>query len=178
MARNIELLEAALARTAEVVRNVRPEQYGDPTPCQDWDVRTLLNHLVIGNYYFGARARHIQPDQSIWDKDKLHGGSPAEAYDESAKLALDAYRAFLAESPDGSAPLYDAYLTEVAVHGWDLATATGQDRTSEPRVAEHLLATMPAMLEGRRGSSFGQPVTHDEHAPPLDRLAAFLGRTP
>jgi uncharacterized protein (TIGR03086 family) len=54
--------QRALLATGHVVAGVRPEQLADPTPCRDWDVRLLLNHIIGGNYTFAEVARGGRPD--------------------------------------------------------------------------------------------------------------------
>jgi uncharacterized protein (TIGR03086 family) len=180
------LLERAVAATAKVVGGVRSDQYEAPTPCPDWDVRGLLNHIVAGNKYFAARARGDQADMSVWGEDHLAHAEPNEAYDASARAALDAFRApggtdrAAALPSGGQGPkIFDMYLMEVFMHGRDLAVATGQDRSLDPEVAQKLYdqwaGRMPAEA---RGSVFGPEVECPADAPAGDRLAAYLGRNP
>ncbi|MEA2686905.1 MAG: hypothetical protein QOE93_2100 [Actinomycetota bacterium] len=66
-------------------------------------------------------------------------------------------------------------------HGWDLATATDQTHPATEEQAEAALAraeqTLPAQYRGD-GMPFGHAVDVPDTAPAIDRLAAFLGRTP
>src|SRR2546430_13879984 len=61
----LELFEAAAAQADGVVAAVRPDQLGDPTPCTDWTVRDVINHLTSGNLLFAAIASDgPKPDRS------------------------------------------------------------------------------------------------------------------
>lgn len=73
----------------------------------------------------------------------------------------------------------DWQTAEFAVHGWDLARATGQSTDLDPEVAQRGLDFMSAALTpDRRGAAFGPAVKLPEAAPVYDRLVAFAGRDP
>ena len=87
--------------------------------------------------------------------------------------------------PGGEAPLRaraDQQITELAVHDWDLARATGQDLAGlDPALAEHALAWSRGMLRPEfRGpdKAFGVEVPVPDDAPVYDRLAGWFGRDP
>jgi uncharacterized protein (TIGR03086 family) len=185
-------LSTALDATGEVVAGVRADQWQLPTPCSDWTVRQLLNHLVGGQRLF-TRVLHGEPlpDRSQLGRrggeDQL-GDDPSAAYRETAEQMLAAFRApgVLERThtiPAGALPgpaVVHIRITETLVHGWDLAVATGQqpafpDEIVEPEIeiSRRLLGGLPP---GR--SSFGSPQAVTDDAPAIDRLAALLGRTP
>ena len=183
----IALLERALAGTRRVVGDVRPDQYGAPTPCPGWDVRALLNHLLAGNEYFAALGRGERPDMAVWTTDHLGEGDPAALYDASSKTALDAWRGpgaldrFATLPSGGKGPrVFDMYLMETAVHGWDLAKATGQQPPLDDVLAQELYRAWYGRFpdEVRAGGRVvGPEVPCAPDAPITDRLLAYLGRT-
>ncbi len=184
-------LRVVLGGMGELVQGVRPEQWTDPTPCDDWDVRHLLNHVVFGNRTFaGILAGQAPPPQDrirhMRDEDQL-GDDPVGAWRDSAAGLLAAYddpgvlgRTF--HSPLGEMPgagLAQLRITETLVHGWDLARATGQDVPFPDEIAQTTLDfTLHQLPPGADRSSFPfapeQPVPAD--APAIDRLTAHLGR--
>jgi uncharacterized protein (TIGR03086 family) len=185
---DLALLERAMDATRRVVHGVRPEQHDGPTPCSAWNVRALMNHLVGGNRFFAARARGEQPELSVLTSDHVGDGEPAAVYDESAQEALAAWRTpgavdRTATLPSGGAgpKVINMHLMDVFVHGWDLATATGQDRSLDRDVGQVLYerwhGTVAAEVRGE-GGIFGQEVAVPPDAPVADRLAAYLGRRP
>ncbi len=74
----------------------------------------------------------------------------------------------------------DLHLLETVLHGWDLATATGQDRTGDPDAVQAALqgwyGNHPDEIRARNGM-FGPSRPASDDAPALDRLAAYFGRT-
>lgn len=181
----IDELRRALDRTAEVVAAVQPEQLGLPTPCPDYDVRGLINHLVAGNLMFAAVANGDELDLGVFDQDHLED-DPAAAYRRSAQTTLAGWQrpgALDENLAFGNMPgdtVIRLHLTEELAHGWDLARATGQDDTMDPRLAEIALEAMrkvPTELL-RSGQNFGAEVACGAGALPHERLVAFLGRDP
>jgi uncharacterized protein (TIGR03086 family) len=69
--------------------------------------------------------------------------------------------------------------TDLAVHGWDLATALGADAAIPDELAEALIARVEPRLGEWSGSGmFGEPVPVPDGAPPAARLVGLLGRQP
>jgi uncharacterized protein (TIGR03083 family) len=160
-------LAVAVDEAAEVIAAVRDDQLDDPTPCSDWDVGQLVAHLVVGAGHLLEQARGGQPDWS----------AVPDRVDDAAGTFRANGAALLAHLRDtgGNA---DWQLAELAVHTWDLVTATGQSPDLDPVPAERGHAFMAAALQPEmRGDVFGPeqpaPVGADAHT----RLAAFAGRS-
>jgi uncharacterized protein (TIGR03086 family) len=184
----LDMYERALARTGKTVAGTMPEQFGDPTPCSDWSVETLLNHIIGGCLTFagGGEGRRVDAmrEQHLAARDHV------AAYNRAARAALNAFRSPGAlersftlpwgDTP-GSAALGLA-LADAAVHGWDLAMATRQEAIIDDEIAQHLYEMTTQMMEpnGRfpRGTAFKEPVDLDHDARPADKLLAYLGRRP
>ena len=178
----------ALERTREVVAGTRADQLEDPTPCSDWNVHALLNHLIGGclSVAAGAKGETEQMSEGI---DRVQGDHLA-AYDRAAQAALEAFKEEGAlekkftmpwgETP-GAAALSLA-LADATVHGWDLAQATGQKMDIDDDIAEAIYGSTSAMMQPKgdypRGDSFAEPVEVSEDAPASERMLAYLGRKP
>jgi len=179
----VDQLSTALDAAGELVAGITPEQWSGPTPCTGWDVRALVTHLSDGNHLF---ATALSDGASAPDADRGGNGDLVAAYRDSAEAVVAAFRRPGAlertvEVPFGTVPGAVALhlrLTEVLVHGWDLAQATGQVGAFDEDLAEQELAftreALGAVPPGR--SPFAPPTPAPDTAPALDRLAACLGR--
>ena len=175
-------LDAAIAGVERIVARIGADQWDLPTPCDGVDVRALVNHLVTGNLAFVTLVTGTEPP--VHDADHL-GDDPFFAFRASADLLAAALRtpgveARTYELPFGPVPgpeLAGIRITEFLGHGWDLARATGQPPVFPDKVAARGLAEARKQLSSRSPGPFApeQPVPDD--APPIDRLAAFLGRS-
>lgn len=184
----LELHGRALDAGERIVAGVRPDQLELPTPCTEWDVRALLNHLVGGNLNSAARAEGTSRESD--DSEDLLGDDPAGAYRRSAEADRRAWQApglldTMYDMPMGRLPGRAALsirVVETLTHCWDLARATGQDPRIDDDLAEAALAmvrrTLSPTLEGRRGAPFAPAVEVGDDLPAIDRLAAFMGRQP
>lgn len=183
-------LARALDATGELIAAVGEGQWSNPSPCPEFNVRALVNHLVFGSRMFAGILRG-EPPPSLEDLTRLRaidqlGDDPLKAHgDAGAELQAAFGQPNILErpfwSPMGVAPgavLLHLRITEELVHGWDLAHATAQPARLPEDLAEDELAFSRSQLDVNvpRTYRFGeaQPVADD--APAIDRLAAFLGR--
>ena len=161
-----------------VVGDISPDQLDNKTPCAQYTVRGVLEHMITGATAFAAAFRGEEagePDTS----DVLAGFGPAltglaEAI--QAPGALDRTIQAPFGAVDGTTFARFVVLDGL-VHGWDLATATGQ--AYEPRdalVAEAEGFARDALGPLRDGDTFAEPVEPPSAATPIERLAAFTGR--
>ena len=177
----IGLLASALDATGRVLASIREDQWTLPTPCTEWTVRELAGHLVNGNDLFTSALGAQATGAAVGAE-----GSITDAYNQSGRELLAAFRqpGALDNSvvvPFGNVPALAALhlrITEILVHGWDLARATGQAASFPEALAEHEPAFSRAKLgdipAGRRPFAPPQPIA--DGAPAIDRLAACLGR--
>jgi uncharacterized protein (TIGR03086 family) len=179
----IELVARALDQAGVVVAKVRPEQAGLPTPCAAWDVYTLVNHVVDEVLRFAESTATGRRGNS--DGDVL-GDDWAGAFRHAADALLAAWRSPGAldrtvRLPGGEMPAawtLGQQVTELAMHTWDIAVATGQSTDLDPVVGaaafEWGLANLVPEI---RGEHVGTEVAVADDAPLYDRLAAFGGRS-
>jgi uncharacterized protein (TIGR03086 family) len=178
----ISRYQEAAAQADRVIAAITPDQLGNPTPCADWDVRVLLNHVVTGNLRFVslvAGGPAPDPHQDHLGDDHLAAFRDSVVKISTAFTRHDVlngrYQTPLGEGP--GAQLVTMRFCELTVHAWDLARATGQPTYLDPDLATAALAVFEAALAGSRdGSPFAaaRPVPADAGA--ADRLAAFTGR--
>jgi uncharacterized protein (TIGR03086 family) len=182
-----ELTDAADAG-ARVVAGVRPGQFGDPTPDTEWDVRTLLNHLILWTAYnFERRAHGEMVPEEMMTRDFAAEADFAAAYRAQLDRAMDAWSdpavweqdLNVMGSATPAADIASMMLAELVLHGWDLAAATGQSYTVSDRAAAAALAAVEANAEMfRQYKGFAEPFSPPDDAAALDRALALSGRDP
>jgi uncharacterized protein (TIGR03086 family) len=185
----VALHRRALDTTGRIIAGVKADQWNEPTPCEGWDVRTLVNHIVSGNLWAAelAAGRSIDDVGDRLDGDVL-GSDPAESFDASAKAAgavfaapgaLDAPCAVSYGPVPGSVYAGHRFL-DVLIHGWDVAVATDQDTTLEPALVDACLEIVRPQADLLRGSGmFGSAALEpDDDADSQTKLLAVLGRHP
>jgi len=184
------LVADAAEPTVDVVRGIAPDQLDAPTPCTEFDVRRLINHLLFwGPSLVGAaRKQSVAPpaedDQGLdlagsdWAKqleaqidDIVASWSDPAAWDGMTRMGSPT------ETP--AVMIGGMVLGELVVHGWDLARATGQ----RPRWSNDVLTFTYDMVattaeEGRQMGIYGPQVPVPETAPLLDRILGLTGRDP
>lgn len=165
---------------AAVLANVDRAQLGAPTPCSEWTVGDLLEHVLTGNEMVARGAgRYQQPPARPEDLAEAHRvGADAAQTAFARPGGLDA----VFELPFGQFParmLIVMRTTDLLAHAWDLAAATGQSTDVDPELATAQLmlarASLPPELRGP-GKFFGSEQPCPADRPPADQLAAFLGR--
>jgi len=183
----VDLVERAVAQTAVVIAAIRPDQHGRPTPCAEWDVQSLVAHVITQDLpNFATSARGEMPD---WQAPVGEIGDDwATQFSSLAEPLMDIWRISDLDrpvpGPGGELPLRvraDQQIAEFAMHAWDLREATGQEVALDTELAEHALAWSRQMLRPEyRGPdrAFGLEIPVDADAAAYDRLAGWFGRDP
>ena len=176
----------ALASTRRFVAGIEPGQWSNPTPCADWNVTALVNHVVVGNLWAAELARGISIAAvgNRLDGDQL-GAAPLPAYDDSAEAAAVAFEApgaleaacAVSYGPVPGSVYAGHRFIDVFVHGHDIAIATGQNPELDARLAEACWEIVEPQLAAFRASGmFGSDLDEPMPTDPQRRLLSALGR--
>jgi uncharacterized protein (TIGR03086 family) len=183
-------MASAAAETARVVNGVPTgtEALDAPTPSPDWDLRTLLNHTILWTSYSAERRAHGESvAQELMDKDFAADPGFREDYARQIGKAVEAWSDPQAWAGDrsvmGSAtPATEVgamLIMEMALHGWDVAKATGQEYHADDALADTVLETVQAQAEMfRKYQGFAAAIETKPDAPAFDRALALSGRDP
>ena len=174
----------ATAWVTTLMKNVSNDQLALPTPCEEFDVRTLQSHLVatvgrliaIGELGSPGSVAPLGADYDAATFAKLADQAQI-VWADDAKLA-QSVTAPWGESP-GRAAVW-GYINEALVHGWDLAVATGQPAEADPTLVEPVLAMVAEFLPAHirvPGVPFAAVNEPRPEAGPTERLANWSGRS-
>ncbi len=167
------------------------------TPCVGWNLADLLAHMTVQHRGFAAAARGDGNDEAVWQIDSVAAAvaaDPAGAYAEAAAEVLDAFVG--ADVLDGEFALPEFgpgamfpaamaigfHYVDYVVHGWDVARTLGQ---SFELPSDVVAAALPLALVVPDGdfrtmdnAPFGPAIPSTDPAGDLDRILAYLGRSP
>lgn len=170
------------------------EGHGDdvwarPTPCRDWDVRALVNHLVYEDLWTVPLMEGATVD-AVGDRFEgdLLGDDPLARARAACDAAMTAAASgivagVVAHLSFGDTPA-DEYARQLAadhiIHGWDLAAATGTDRSIDPELVDALAVWFAEHEDQYRGSGVigDRPACAGDPDDPQDRLLVAFGRDP
>jgi uncharacterized protein (TIGR03086 family) len=176
----------ALDATGRLVAAIPADRWHGPTPCAGWDVRGLVSHLVSGNLWaseLGAGGTIEEVGERL-DGDLL-GADPAGAYAASARAASKVFHlpgalgapCAVSYGPVPGSVYAGHRFIDVMIHGWDLATSTGQDSRLDDDLAEACRKVAEPQIDMLRASgAFGESVRVAADASAQARLLAMLGR--
>jgi uncharacterized protein (TIGR03086 family) len=177
----------ALAATdrlmTSVIAQLAPEHRENPTPCTEWNVHEVCDHVVRGCHLVAHGLRgEPMPDAADYMAEGP-GKAWADAYDTLAAAATPEILAATHDMPFGQVTGQQAIsvmAADAATHAWDIATGAGVDFAMPEDLAEFALATWQVVIppEAPRGVGFGSIVPVADDAPALDRLLGFTGRQP
>ncbi|PXX68713.1 uncharacterized protein (TIGR03086 family) [Nocardia tenerifensis] len=178
-------IDRALDATSVIVAALDEGSMAAPTPCREWDVRTVLNHMVGGMHIYAAALSGT--DSGADHESDWLGGDPQGAYAAAAEVdraawhrpdALDyTIHISLGALPAAAAAL--VHLTELVVHGVDLAVAIDRPDLADDELCGELLATMQARggIDKFRGPGvFDAEVPVEVGEPAHRRLLGYVGR--
>ncbi len=191
----VAMLRETTLRVKEVVAGVKPSQANDPTPCSQWDVRGLLNHLIGGLEFTAGSIAGNPPNLRIADADSSYVNEPditvlIQAYhtilDQVLQSALrpGALDGVVTTPYFGEMTVSQIFIgttMDQFIHGWDLAKATGQDTALDPNLVDFaygMLTSGGFVDMGRQAGFIGPEIPLPDHASPQDKLIAYMGRQP
>jgi uncharacterized protein (TIGR03086 family) len=169
---DLDLLAACYRDTRAVLAAVPAERWDAPSPCREWTVREVADHLVDGLGYFAAAVSGQGADRPA---------GLLDAYDDATRRCLAAFAdpaALAAEHPFVDSRLTGRAiatisLSETLVHGWDLARATGLPYEPNPDA----VARLQGFADGPKiPGLYADPVPVPPGAPPFTVLLGRLGR--
>ncbi|WP_433391970.1 TIGR03086 family metal-binding protein [Micromonospora sp. KLBMP9576] len=184
----LETYRRSLTEFTDRVDQVGPDQWSDPTPCPDWNVRALVNHVVGEDWWSVAllAGRTIDEVGDRYDGDLL-GADPAAAAREAAAQAELAFAhpgalertVALSAGPTPADEYLHQLLAEHLIHGWDLAVAIGVDPRLDPAVVAECARWFDGHIgDYQRDRLVSPQVDVEARADGQDRLVAAFGRDP
>lgn len=148
-----------------------------PTPCEGWNVRTLVNHLLETQQYFVGAVRELHVEPPGQEPPDIVEGDPVAALLDARAQLLQAFGEPGVVERTG--PLLGIAFADQLLHGWDLARAGGQDATMPAGLAEAAYGVIHGRFtEDQRAGTFGPELPVADGAPAQDRLLAYAGRDP
>lgn len=173
---DIDLLASVFAKTEGIIAGVSPDHPQLPTPCADFDVARIVDHLVGWANSFAAKLTGgtFEGDPN----DYRARANPVADFHKAAGTIMGAYRT---EGDAAQQLPVGVLLMEYIVHGWDLATATGQPVSFTPAEADRALELGQQLLKPEYrgpGKAFGYEAEVSDSAGSVEKLVAFLGRSP
>jgi uncharacterized protein (TIGR03086 family) len=183
----VDLLRSAIHDAAPNFAKVTTDHLDLATPCDGWDLRTLLDH-AYSRLDLSARAARNEPVDDFAQVEIDHvGNDPAGAFEHLTAAVLTAWEATddlesprvtpMGPMPPAGILLFGAQ--DIFVHAWDVATTIGATPELSDEMVEVFTRThRESINETMRAMFFADAVPVPDDASPLDRLVAFLGRQP
>ena len=172
----IGLYERASAWTASLVPGAS-KHLDAPTPCDGWDVETLMNHMLDTQRYFVGAARGTDVPLPASEPPPLIGENAIAAFDAGRAELVSAYR--IPGVIEKTGPSLGIAFSDQLLHGWDLAKATAQDATMPEGLPEKAFDVIHGQFtaEQRKGV-FKPEIVVASNASAQDKLLAYAGRDP
>lgn len=184
----IDAFDTAFREWDRLVHHTGDGQWDGSTPCADWNVRQLVNHLVSEHLW----APYLLSGATVEEVGRRFDGNlvgldPVDAWE---RAGAESHRAFHRKGAlhgevnvtGGRIPAEDygwQMTADLTVHGWDLAQGTGVRSRMPDELADAVHARVePQVADWQGAGLFDPPVPVPPDAPPQDRLVALLGRHP
>ena len=161
---------------AALIEGTPPERWWSPSPCKGWLARDVVAHVV--DY-----SAHVLGEKVGTPEAPVFAGfpDPAAAF-RATRQVLERVLDDPATPPKTASHLHWSLSFDLPQHGWDLAVATGQDRTMDPDEVELLWGSLNGAKDQwdwqRANGWYATPVPIPEDAPLQDRVLGLLGRDP
>jgi uncharacterized protein (TIGR03086 family) len=172
--------EDTLRVLQQVLHSIPPEDLSKRTPCPEFDVAGLTDHLLRSITMIGSAVGAKLPprnDSDSIEQQVITAAQPTitawQHHGLDGMVALGAN-----EAP--AAAVVGILSIEFLVHAWDYAVATGPEIDVPEPLAEYVLGIARKIItpQSRPAAGFADPVAVPDDASALDRLIAFTGRNP
>ncbi|RSN53468.1 TIGR03086 family protein [Amycolatopsis sp. WAC 04182] len=189
MSEHAALIAPAAAEFARILRGIGESDLSARTPCAEYDVRALLNHLLYWGPWLEAAGRKAAPPEvssGEAEADLVGGEWLADIEKRTARLVdvFGAPEAWQGQTTFGGNPMPASMagymvLDEFVFHGWDLARATGAEFAVVPEVAVAVYAIALEIGDQARAMKvYGEEVPVADGATPFERALGATGRDP
>jgi uncharacterized protein (TIGR03086 family) len=188
----IDLFTKASSHAKGIVAGVKQDQLSSPTPCSEWNVKALIDHLIGGAQYLSSSlSGNPSAPGDAGGSAPSSGSNAAELAATYGSLTAEALRAAAnpaaletrIETPVGEmsgGQFMGILFIDHLIHSWDLAKATGQSTRLDPELVQICYQMCaPIIIEmGRERGAFGPAVPVPDSASTQDKLLGYLGRQP
>lgn len=186
------ILDEARALLRAAVAAVPSDAWNNPTPCEAWTVTQVLQHAALDQLaWAGAVASGPMPEENPFAPSGQIDGGPLGYADQALAASAPAWRGIgagggtgaeqvptpLPQGPMAPGDAAAAAALDAAIHGWDIAVATGQPSPLTNELARALTPVAEAIVEPLR--QYGAFATAQQNAADDDdvtRLLHYLGR--
>ncbi|MGW5847326.1 TIGR03086 family metal-binding protein [Streptomyces sp. NPDC055254] len=177
----------ALRLFGDRVRSVAPDQWDAPTPCSQWSVRQVVNHVTGEQLWIPPLVTEGRTAEELGDafSGDVLGEDPAAAFDRASAAAMAAFAApgaldrtvRLSYGPALGSAYCSELTADCVVHTWDLSRGIGaDDRLPDGLVGFSLDEVMPYADGLAAGGMYAPPVDVPAGADAQTRLLGLLGR--
>jgi uncharacterized protein (TIGR03086 family) len=181
-----DLFARAVGEFDSRVKQIKDDQWDLPTPCSDWNVRDLVNHLVYEDLWAPPllEGQTIEQVGDRFEGDML-GEAPVAAWDKARAETLDAASqpgAFertvhLSRGETPAVVYLGELLNDHVIHAWDLARGIGADDKLDAELVEFLYEQTKPMEDSLKATgAFGDKVEVPEGSDTQTKLLAVMGR--
>lgn len=176
--------QQANQEVTRLISGLTPEHREMPTPCDDWTVHELVDHLCEGAHMIAGAFEGQAPPEEAPDflaDGPMNGWSAASSH--LAAASTPEVLGSLQQMPFGEVPGEAALaliVSDQITHAWDLAQATGQDHGLSDELCLYALATWQGIVpaDGRDGKNFDDAIAVGPDASAVDQMCAYTGRQP
>ncbi|MEU7550750.1 TIGR03086 family metal-binding protein [Streptomyces sp. NPDC044571] len=183
----LETNAEALRLFGERVRAVEDDQWGAPTPCTEWTVRDLVNHVTAEQLWIPPLVGEGRTVEEVGDRfsGDVLGDDPLASWERAAAAAQAAFSApgaldrtvTLSYGPSRGAAYCSELTADCVVHTWDLSRALGAEERLPDGLVEFSLKEVMPYADGLAASGmYAEPLEVPAGADAQTRLLALLGR--
>ena len=176
----LDSAEATLAVLQQVLHPIANDEWSKQTPCREFDIAGLTDHLMNSITVIGGAAGAQLPQRVPTDSVERQVVAAARpTVDAWHRRGLDGTVSF--GQNEAPAKMMAGVLSiEFLVHAWDYAVATGREMDAPDSVSDYVLSVAKKVItpEGRTHVGSDDPIHRPADASALDRRLAFTGRNP